>query len=78
MREVFLEPFYEYVDEHLDGQRAMLALLLRYKQRSEWFHRDRLWRLTQDDKRNAERLLALDLYLISTIKALTLRSNHLR
>lgn len=62
VRDLFLEPFYEYVDEHLDDQRAMLALLLRYKHRCEWFHRDRLWQLTQDNSRNAEKSLALDLY----------------
>ncbi len=62
VREIFLEPFYEYVDESLDDQRAMLALLLRYKHRSEWFHRGRLWELSQGNSRNSERLLALDLY----------------
>jgi len=61
IREVFLMPFYEYVDEQLDDQRAMLALLMRYKHRSEWFHRDRLWDLSQTERRG-ERLLALDLY----------------
>ena len=30
IREIFLEPFYEYVDEQLDDQRAMLALVIRY------------------------------------------------
>ena len=63
LRDVFLEPFYEYVDEQLDDQRATLSLLLRYKHRSEWFHRDRLWELAQGDSRKAENLLALDLYL---------------
>ena len=61
VREILLEPFYEYVDEQLDDQRAMLALLLRYKQRSEWFHRDDLWGLSQTERRG-EKLLALDLY----------------
>ncbi len=60
-RECFLEPFYEYVDEQLDDQRAMLALLIRYKHRSEWFLRERLWELSQT-KRRGEKLLALDLY----------------
>ncbi len=61
-RDGFLEPFYEYVDEQLDDQRAMLALLLRYKHRCEWFHRKGLWSLVQDDSRKAEQSLALDLY----------------
>ena len=61
-RDVFLEPFYEYLDESLDDQRAMLALLFRYKHRCEWFHRERLWNMIQQDSRRAEKLLALDLY----------------
>lgn len=61
IREVFLMPFYEYVDEQLDDQRAMLTLITRYKHRSEWFHRERLWDLSQTERRG-ERLLALDLY----------------
>lgn len=40
IRETFLKPFYEYVDEQLDDQHAMLFLIMRYKQRSEWFNRD--------------------------------------
>jgi hypothetical protein len=62
MREIFLDPFYEYVDEQLDDQRAMLALLLRYKHRSEWFHRERLFTLCQEETAHAENRLALDLY----------------
>jgi hypothetical protein len=60
--EIHLEPFYEYVDEQLDDQRAALALLVRYKHRSEWFHHERLWQLSTKDTRNAEKSLALDLY----------------
>jgi hypothetical protein len=61
IREVFLEPFYEYVDEQLDDQRAMLVSLLRYKHRSEWFYREKLWELSQKEH-VGERQLALDLY----------------
>lgn len=62
IRDAYLESFYEYLDEALDDQRAMLALLFRYKQRSEWFHRERLWELQRRDSGNAERALAHDLY----------------
>ena len=61
IKEIFMEPFYEYVDEKLDDQQAMLTLLRRYKHRCEWFHRKRLGDLIQD-QRAAEKLLALDLY----------------
>ncbi len=62
LREVFVEPFYEYVDEQLDDQRAMLALLLRYKHRSEWFHRDALAAMVETEPQRGEKQLAIDLY----------------
>jgi hypothetical protein len=61
IREIFIEPFYEYVDENLDDQRAMLALLMRYKHRSEWFHREKLEEYSKIE-RKAENTLSLDLY----------------
>ena len=57
-RAVYLEPVYEYLDEHLDDQRAILALLLRYKHRSEWFRKEQLLQLAED----GERPMADDLY----------------
>ncbi|WP_416047197.1 hypothetical protein [Cupriavidus basilensis] len=41
-REMFLEPFYEYLDEALDQQGAVLSLLIKYKRKVEWFERDAL------------------------------------
>ena len=61
IREIFVEPFYEYIDENLDDRRAMLALLMRYKHRSEWFQREKLWGYSKIE-RGAEKALALDLY----------------
>lgn len=60
--ETFLEPFYDYLDEHLDDTGAILALLRRYKQRCEWFHRKRLLETFEDDTRNGEKNLAYDAY----------------
>ncbi len=62
IRDTFIEPFYEYIDESLDDQRAMLHLLLRYKHQIEWFQRNRLLEMIENDSRHAEKLLALDLY----------------
>ena len=59
---LFLEPFCDYIYEQLDDQSIALALLMRYKHRSEWFHRTYLWELAQSESRRAESLLALDLY----------------
>jgi hypothetical protein len=55
---VFVEPLYEYIDEHLDDQRAVLALLRRYKHKCEWFQRDYINELLGA----GERKLAYHLY----------------
>lgn len=62
VRSIFLEPFYEYVDEHLDDQQAILFFLRRYKHRSEWFHAERLRQAVRDDTQKGEKTLANDLY----------------
>lgn len=61
-KDIFLETLYEYIDEHLDDQRAILALLRRYKQKCEWFQGDRLFKIWEDDTRRGEKNLALHLY----------------
>lgn len=62
IRDIFLEPFYEYVDEHLDDQQAILYFLRRYKHRCEWFQSERLRQAVRDDTPKGEKTLALDLY----------------
>lgn len=59
---LFLEPLYEYLDEQLDDQRAILALLRRYKHKCEWFQRKTLFEMWQEDTQRGEKLLALHLY----------------
>ena len=61
VRELFLEPFYEFIDEQIDEQRATLSLIYRYKHRSEWFHRDALLELSRVE-RLGEKKLSLNLY----------------
>jgi len=58
----FVEPLYEYVDEQLDDERAMLGLLCRYKQKCEWFHRDHLYSCWKADTSRGEKTLAWHLY----------------
>lgn len=58
-RSFFLEPLYEYLDEQLDDQRAILALLRRYKHKCEWFQREKLLDLW---KSGGEKELAFHLY----------------
>lgn len=62
VRTVFLEPFYEYVDEHIDDQQAILYFFHRYKHRCEWFHSERLRKLLEEDTQKGERSLAFDMY----------------
>lgn len=65
--EFFLDPLYYYVDEQLDSQGVILALLMRYKHRSEWFYRKQLWDKSQEKDESTtrnwvEKPLAEDLY----------------
>jgi hypothetical protein len=62
LREAFLEPLYEYIDEHIDDQQAVLYFLRRYKHRCEWFHAERLRTLVEHDTQRGEGSLAFDLY----------------
>lgn len=57
-REMFLEPLYEYIDDALDQQGAVLSLLLKYKRKVEWFEREALAQIASGD----ERKLAKHLY----------------
>lgn len=61
-REAVLEPFYEYLDDALDQQVAVLSLLLKYKKRTEWFTREPLRARMEEVSRRAEHVLAMDLY----------------
>jgi hypothetical protein len=59
---IFVEPLYEYIDEQLDDQRAILSLLRRYKHKCEWFQRKHLFDLWENDTKRGEKILALHLY----------------
>jgi len=59
---LFLEPFYEYLDEQLDDQKAMLSILKRYKHKCEWFQKNYLYGLKEREPRRWEKNLALHLY----------------
>jgi hypothetical protein len=61
-KDIFLEPFYEYLDESLDDRGAILALLKKYKHRCEWFHKEKLYHEWESNTKGGEKHLALDLY----------------
>lgn len=63
IRDVAVDGLYEYLDEKLDTRNIIYGILLKYKQRSEWFHRARLRQLADDglEGKKGERGLAVDL-----------------
>lgn len=61
-RLTYVEPLFDYIDEHLDDKRLTLVLLRKYKHRCEWFRRDALRAACNADTRQGERTLAYDLY----------------
>lgn len=63
LRDVAVDGLYEYLDEQLDTRNMLYAVLQKYKQRAEWFHRTRLRKIADDglEGRTGERALALDL-----------------
>lgn len=61
-KEIFVEPFYDYLDEHIDDKSIVLSILRRYKQRCEWFQRNELYSLWEQDTQRGEKNLAMHLY----------------
>lgn len=64
IRDIAVDGLYEFLDERVDARNAMLGLLLKYKQRCEWFHHERLRALATEGverRRPGEESLAVDL-----------------
>ncbi|MCK5215015.1 MAG: hypothetical protein KAR05_06645 [Candidatus Omnitrophica bacterium] len=61
-KDIFIEPFYEYLDEKLDDSGVILALLRKYKHKCEWFQRENLYESWFKNTQRGEKLLALHLY----------------
>ncbi|MGA3359860.1 MAG: hypothetical protein ABSC87_06605 [Halobacteriota archaeon] len=61
-KSLFVIPLCEYLDERLDDVQVLVAILIRYKQKSEWFESERLFRRLEKDTRKAEDHLKSDLY----------------
>lgn len=59
---VFLDPLYEYIDEQIDDQGAILFLLEKYKHKCEWFRREELYQKWENATKRGEKILALHLY----------------
>jgi hypothetical protein len=63
IRDVAIDGLFEYLDEKLDSRNITYGLLLKYKQRSEWFHRSRLRAIADGEfeGKSGEKALAVDL-----------------
>lgn len=61
-RVTYVEPLFDYIDEHIDDKRSVLGLLRKYKHRCEWFHRQSLYERYKDDTGQGERNLAKGFY----------------
>jgi hypothetical protein len=61
-RDRYLDPFYEYVDEHIEERNLVLAELIRFKHLAEWFRRGELWNRWKSQTRSGERALAFAVY----------------
>lgn len=61
-KEIFVEPFYDYLDENLDDSNLILYLLIKYKHKCEWFQRDILLSKWESDTKRGEKNLAMHLY----------------
>jgi len=61
----FFEPFYEYIDEKVDGMDLLLFLLARFKLKTEWFDKSLLFDTYKADTKKGEESLdaALRSYL---------------
>jgi hypothetical protein len=51
----YVEPLFDYLDEILDDANVVLAMLIRYKQKVEWYRRTEVLRLYEDDTSRGER-----------------------
>lgn len=63
LRNVALDGLYEYLDEQIDSRNALYGIILKYKQRSEWFRRERLRSIVTKgiEGKSGERALVVDL-----------------
>lgn len=62
LKDVAVDGLYEYLDEHLDERNSIYSILLKYKQRSEWFRKFRLREFSENglEGKKGERALAID------------------
>jgi hypothetical protein len=62
LRDVAIDGLYEHLDEHLDERNSIYSILIKYKQRSEWFRKSRLREYAENglEGKRGEAALAID------------------
>lgn len=62
LRDVAIDGLYEHIDEHLDERNSIYSILIKYKQRSEWFRKNRLREVAEEglEGKKGELALAID------------------
>lgn len=58
----FIKPVKHYIEESIYASTTILTFLIRYKHKAEWFKREVLYQLCNDNTKKGEQLLAQDLY----------------
>lgn len=53
-RDWYVEPLFDYLDETLDDGNTLLALLIRYKQKVEWYRKRDVLKIYEDDTPRGE------------------------
>lgn len=57
----FVEPLVDYIEDRLNDNMVVLGVLFRYKQRTEYYHREKLYDAWKQDTKRGERRLQEDL-----------------
>jgi hypothetical protein len=61
-RSRFLDPFFDYLDEKLEDGNVILATLIRYKTKVEWYRKEELQKLFADHPSRGEHVLAKHMF----------------
>jgi len=61
-RDWYVEPLFDYLDETLDDVNIILATLIRYKQKVEWYRKRDVLKLYEDDTLRGEKKLKWQMF----------------
>lgn len=61
-RDLYVEPFFDYLDEVLEDANIILGTLTRYKHKAEWYRREELQSLFEANSSQGEKMLMKNMY----------------